>query len=88
LRSAVLPQIRTFESNGKPAIVNPQRRIGCATPMPEHSFTRDHCRTVQIWDVGPGLAPARPSRLAGEAAPQANWDTTTIASGWKSAPLE
>ena len=28
------------------------------------------------------------SRPAGEAALQANWNTITIASGWKSAPLE
>jgi len=30
LRSAVLPQIRAFESKGKLAIVNPQRRMGSA----------------------------------------------------------
>jgi hypothetical protein len=81
----VLPQIRALESKGKLAIVNPQRCIGCAALMPQCLFARDHCNTVLIWDVGPGLAPARPSQRA---ALQANWGTTTIASGSKSAPLE
>jgi hypothetical protein len=31
-----------LESKGKLAIVNPQRRMGCAALVPEHSFTRDH----------------------------------------------
>jgi hypothetical protein len=44
--SAVLPQIRALESNGKLAIVSPQRRTGCAALMPEHSFTREHCEAA------------------------------------------
>jgi len=44
--SAVLPQIRAFESNGKLAIGNPQRRVCCAAFMPEHSFTREHCEAA------------------------------------------
>jgi len=41
LGSAVLPQIRASESKGKltRSVVNPQRRIGCAALMTEHSFT-------------------------------------------------
>jgi hypothetical protein len=41
LISAVLPQIRAFESKGKLAIVNPQRRMDCTALMPEYSFTLD-----------------------------------------------
>ena len=63
--SVVLPQIRAFEPKGKLAVVNPQRRIGCAPLMPQYWFTRDQCGTVQIWDVGPGLAPAKPSPHGG-----------------------
>jgi hypothetical protein len=48
LRSAVLPQIRAFESKGKLAIVNPQQRIGCAALMPEYSFTLDHRQGLEI----------------------------------------
>ena len=33
---------RVFESKGKLAIVNPQRRIGCAALMPECLFRLGH----------------------------------------------
>jgi hypothetical protein len=48
LRSAVLPQIRAFEFEDKLAIVNPQRRIGCAALIPEYSFTLDHRQGLEI----------------------------------------
>jgi hypothetical protein len=48
LRSAVLLQIRAFESKGKLAIVNPQRRMGCAALIPEYSFTLDYRQGVKI----------------------------------------
>jgi len=37
--SVVLPQTCAFESKGKLAIVNQERRMGCAALMPEYSFT-------------------------------------------------
>jgi hypothetical protein len=40
--------MRAFESKGKLAIVNPQRRMGCAALMPQYSFTRDRCQGVKI----------------------------------------
>jgi len=36
-----------FESKGKLAIVNPQRRICCAALMPEYSFTLDQRQGVE-----------------------------------------
>jgi hypothetical protein len=38
-----------LESKGKLAIVNPQRRIGCAALIPQCPFTRDHWE----WKSGP-----------------------------------
>ena len=36
--SAVLPQIHALEPKGNLAVVNPQRRMGCAALMPEYLF--------------------------------------------------
>jgi hypothetical protein len=48
LRSALLPHIRASESKGKLAIVNPQRRNGCAALRPEYSFTLGHRQGLEI----------------------------------------
>ena len=54
---AVLPQIRASESKGKPAIVNPQRPMGCAALMPEYSFTLDHRQRVEICTIHLPMTP-------------------------------
>ena len=46
--SVVLPQTCAFESKGKLAIVNQERRMGCAALMPEYSFTPDRRQRVEI----------------------------------------
>jgi hypothetical protein len=48
----VLTQIRACEPKGKLAIVNPQRRMGCAALMPEYSFTLEHRQGVEIGAAG------------------------------------
>jgi hypothetical protein len=45
---AVLPQIRAFEAKGKLAILNPQRRLGCAALVPQYPLMRERHQGVEI----------------------------------------
>jgi hypothetical protein len=77
---AILPQIRAFESKGKLAIVNPQRRVGCAALMPEYSFALDHRQGAEISAAWVG-APSRKRTDREERGNPAKWDDTPLENG-------